>query len=212
MAKPILGLDIDDTIISFMDHFLDYLRSRDFVPPCSTKDITGYEIYEWLGVSVKRGQRLLDDFQNDRGMYLYPSPGAQAALVYLSARWDIISITARPFSEQVITRSLIERHFGDIVSKVIHVKLSPELAIPKWQMAYAFGVQVMIDDSLSHVTEAATHGLNAILMDRGFGWNQSKSLPAGVYRVNSWGQAVRYLQHLEHLANSTFRLTAAAAN
>lgn len=197
-------------MVSFIDHFLLYLRSRGWATPASSRDIDGYSMTEWLGTTAQQCQLLMDEFQHDRGMSLRPAPGAQAAIEYLSTRWDLVAITARPYLVQDITRALVNKCFGATISNIIHVGMSTDLVIPKWQIAHALGVQILIDDSLSNAKEAAAHGMRALLMDRGFGWNQCESLPAGVYRIRSWGQAVRHLQRWAHPPCPTFRLAAAA--
>jgi len=112
----VLGLDVDDTMVSFIDHFLLYLRSRGWATPASSRDIDGYSMTEWLGTTAQQCQLLMDEFQHDRGMSLRPAPGAQAAIEYLSTRWDLVAITARPYLVQDITRALVNKCFGATIS------------------------------------------------------------------------------------------------
>lgn len=212
MTRPVLGLDIDDTAVVFMDRFLPYLRQRGVVAPASALDITGYHTSEWLGVTAVQAQHLIDDFQRDEGVHLHPVDGATPALAYLAQRWDIVAVTARPMYTAPITIALIQKHFGGSINQVIHAGLGPTHTMVKWQLVYALGVRVMIEDSLHHAQEAAAHGMRVVLMDRGYGWNRREHLPAGVQRVTSWGQTVRLLRRWERTSWPTNRLTTPAVD
>ena len=212
MGKPILGLDIDDTIVSFMARFLPYLRSRGFDPPATPNDVLGYEMNRWLGCTPDQAQELLDDFQLDMGWRLDLVAGAKPALVHLAQRWDLVTITARPRHIEAVTNALISRHFGSAVSQVIHVGMAGGRALDKWQIAHAIGIHTMVEDSLLQASAAAAHGLRVVLMDKGYGWNQCADLPAGVHRVHSWGQAVRQLRRWERSSWPTHRLPATSGD
>jgi uncharacterized HAD superfamily protein len=208
VKRWVLGLDLDDTIVSFMDHFLSYLRDRHGLKtPSSAREVTGYDMCGWLEMTPFQVQQLLDDFQRDVGMRLPLVDGAKPALTHLAQRWDMVAITARPSYISGITNALINYHLGDCIGQVIHVGLEPGRSIAKWQVAHTLGIQVMVEDSLSQALEAAAHGIRIVLMDRGYGWNQSIRLPAGVVRVHSWGQAVRVLSRWERRPWQTNRLS-----
>src|SRR3989344_2809835 len=91
------------------------------------------------------------------------------------------------------TTNATKPHSPEMTFGGVHLRNAFSVSGPsrkKVDVCKELGVELLIDDNLVYVNECATEGTPALLFDAP--WNQGV-LPAGVTRISSWDEVVRYI-------------------
>lgn len=189
MKKPVIGVDIDDTLVEFM-HALCTYRARTYGDTTQVHDFKTFRLDDVWGCSAQEALRRVEEFYGaDEHGQIPVVPGAVQALGQLAEIYEIHGITARPAQTEARTTALVQQrapgifsgfHFlGNLKSKGDH--------------CMELGVRVLIDDALHNARSAGEKGIPVLLLDRP--WNQG-ILPAHTTRAMHWHEIPSLVQRL----------------
>ena len=193
MKKPIIAVDIDDTLFPHFGDLISWYNAN-FGTSLTEYDNHPTDPENWgtddVTVAIKRVQQFFrtEEFKNAK-----PFDNVQRVLSRLSERYELIVITARDDMIEQTTHKWLRSHFKDVFHEVhftnnfsLHGKKRAKADIMK-----GLGVAYLIDDSLEHCSAAAQGGVEAILFGN-YDWNQADLLPIGITRCLGWNQVQEY--------------------
>lgn len=192
MAKPLVLVDVDDTLYPLIDS----LRQLDVTPcPDIDTDLRDYPWNIWGEVDELALRKLIEFFKYE-GMDVQPIPGADVALHQLADRFRLEVVTARPRGAEQVTRDWIKKHFPKIFAEVHFThrdSLSSPRDISKIEVARQLRARYLIDDFPPSFSDDSDIDLTVIL----FGdhpWNQTDWLPFNFVRAKDWPEVTRVLK------------------
>lgn len=110
--------------------------------------------------------------------------GAQAAVHRLAKDVEVVLVTSREASWENATREWFTRHFDREDIKLYFCESHvDEKAKTKGQLCKELGVQLLVDDNVSHCKTALDEGIDAILFGE-YGWHHGSDIPSPRYK--SW--------------------------
>jgi 5'(3')-deoxyribonucleotidase len=187
-SRPVLAVDIDDVLVPHESLLVEQVRKH------VTPDYPFESMYE-LKLSKQpeayRNQliELLSDYLiSDEFFRIGPIKEAAAALTRLKRRYHLVIASARPVIIKMSTQQWLQQHFPDTFRDIGFVN------VEKWGVGHTvikdplleqLGADILIDDSLRHITSAAANGISGILFGD-YTWNQTDKLPDGVKRAKDW--------------------------
>jgi uncharacterized HAD superfamily protein len=187
LKKPIIGVDLDDTVFEFMQGMITY-HNRVYDAAHELCHFTTFDnIHDVWGCSLIEARRRVTEFTDsiEHGA-ISAVPGSIRALEMLSLEHEIVGITAREPTRAHVTLPLVKRLFGEIFSTVHFVGHKKE----KGSLCEELGVRFMVDDGLHNARSVGARGISVFLLDRP--WNQG-DLPTSTMRVKHWDEIVRHL-------------------
>ena len=196
MTKPIIAIDIDDTIAESTETLRKLVNERNGVDlPSQAYTVEGeyWGYYErvWAanGLSGVSHADFADEMATDQS-HVPLLPSAHYAITQLSDAFHIILITARDRSWELATQRWLKQHFdgGDIELYFTESHKNSE-AMTKGQLCKERGAVVLIDDNIEHCEGAVKEGVEAILYGE-YGWNRTNTT---LKRCRDWPEIVEYL-------------------
>lgn len=187
LKKPIIGVDLDDTVIEFMSGMIAY-HNHVYGTVHELRHFTTFDgIHDVWGCTMGEARRRVTEFtdSSEHGE-ISAVPGSCVALGKLSLEHEIVGITAREVSRAPITLPLVKRLFGEIFSTVHFVGHQKE----KGQLCEEIGARFMVDDGLHNAHSVGSRGIQVFLFDRP--WNQG-ALPPYTIRVRHWDEILHYV-------------------
>ena len=179
MTKPLIGVDIDDTVVEFMLSLCAF-RARAYGDTLQRHHFTTFRLYDVWGCSVDEALRRIEEFYGAPEHALIPAvAGAVEGLSVLAKTYEIHGITARPAHTEALTAALVERHAPGLLSG-LHL-LGHQRS--KGDFCQELGVGLLIDDALHNARSVGDKGIAVLLLDRP--WNQGV-LPANTTRTMHW--------------------------
>ncbi|MBW4061363.1 hypothetical protein HJC99_02215 [Candidatus Saccharibacteria bacterium] len=192
MAKPVIAIDIDEVLAPFNERILAHYNRIDG---------TSIEAHEYGGLvdfedlwHIPRAEAIVRFEEYHRHGHSgrhEPMDESIAAVSELKQHFELVVITSRQLEFQTVTTEWVKRHYPGIFRDV-HLANYWDEDRPrstKAAICQQSHAQVLIDDDLKYVTEAAEAGLRGILFGD-YSWNQAGTLPQGVTRVHNWREAV----------------------
>jgi len=166
--RPLLALDLDDTIVYSAAHY-----------------------YEWAARQTRLTPRqtLLTTFFDKHLEALPFIPGAKSSMAALHEEYDLMIITARPSRLLEPTRSWLSQHFPP--EMITRVECHPGDHVEGWSKAEVMlrhGALLLVDDDQRHTNECSRLGLPALLA-RFVSSSEADPPAAGVHPVFSWSEA-----------------------
>ena len=188
-----IGIDLDDVLASLMVSLVDFHNQR-YKTTLTRNDFRHFDLWRtWGGNREEAIRKVYEFYEAKEFENVGTVPGAIDALASLKAmEHRLYVITARPNHIIKKTEVWLERHFPKTFDGV-HFTNAFIVSGPsrkKVDVCKELGVELLIDDNLVYVNECATEGTPALLFDAP--WNQGV-LPAGVTRISSWDEVVRYI-------------------
>jgi 5'(3')-deoxyribonucleotidase len=178
MKKPLLAIDIDDTIADSTESLRLIANERTGLnlPPEAYKvkgEYWGYSERVWAEHGVDKLYAFQDhrsEMRDDQSNILVVA-GAQEALKRLAMRYDIVFITARGHDLENATHRWLKQHFPDITFDVHFTDHHhDEDALTKGRLCKQLGAEILIDDNDDHCRSAITEGLGAVRFGD-YGWH-----------------------------------------
>ncbi len=177
-----IGVDIDDTLLTFSRSFSAFLSIRGYEVNLEASHT--WEMYELLCMSKDEFLYLADQFcLSSLHHNMPPVHGAQEAVHRLARAHDLYAVSARPAQFAGEVTELIHRHFGSRVFKGIDLLGHRH---DKGEHCVRNGLVDLIDDGAHNAMHATRVGVRAILYDRP--WNITAPLPPSVIRVRGWDE------------------------
>lgn len=198
MIKPILAVDVDDTILDennavrlYMNAYYGFKhRKEDYLidGPFDT-----YWEHIWNVDKEKMSQMYEEFAHSSYKKDMKPIKNAIRVLQKLNEKYDLAIVTSRGKSVVDITHKSLDAHYPDIFRDVHFVPLwgKGEKAT-KAQICNEIGASCLIDDSFEHCKLAAEAGVNAILFGD-YGWNRTQELPSRINRCKNWEEVWKIL-------------------
>lgn len=185
VGKPVMGTDLDDTIIEFVAGFIVY-HNRVYGTALARHHFTDFDWHGILGCSEdEASRRVVEFFHSDEHQLLDAVPGAKEALLLLRAKYNVIGITARSPERAPRLLQVVTRLFGDVFTDVHFLGQQK----PKGDLCAKLGVRFMVDDGLHNARSVGERGIRVYLMDTP--WNQCEVLPPNTIRVFHWNDVLR---------------------
>jgi uncharacterized HAD superfamily protein len=122
-----------------------------------------------------------------------PFAEAIAVIQKLSQRYVMVVVTARDEIIEQATRDWLDRHFPSIFKAAYftaHYSLTGQ-ARRKADVLIEAGADYFIDDSLSHILDAAEAGFQCILFGN-YPWTDSSKLPSNAKWCQDWAAVLEY--------------------
>lgn len=182
----IIGVDLDDTLVCCIKHFLDFYNDKHNTE-FAVDDINAYGMWDVFGCSKESVMADISEFYSHPAFdNLTPIEGSVQAVQRLTQEHDIYLITARPSYEEGKIRNMIEFNYRSCFKDIILTDqvFEKDNARKKSEICNDIGAKLMIDDSISHAYDCISEGIDVFLMD--MPWNQSYKADDKITKVYSW--------------------------
>lgn len=199
MAKPLIALDIDDTladstetiITSVNSHFDANIPREAYFKP---GEYWGYYKRVWAEHGLELNEEDLDEKMVADMTELALLPSALFVVNQLSDRYDFVIVTARNPKREELTRTWLRQalpdHDIDVHFSEAH---RDESKMTKGQICKKLGAQYLIDDNVGHCEGAAAEGITAVLFGE-YGWHEGA--PDHLVRCKDWPAVMEYFESL----------------
>ncbi len=192
-----IGVDIDDVLFDFNTGFLNYFNTMHDTFH-TRNQIVNYQLHLLLGGRKEDIFFLIDKFyDSDDHQKVMPVEGSVLGIEKLRSH-KLVLISARPEHSRGNIEKWLTQHFPSTVDEV-HLTgsyrgMQPHIKT-KAELAKKCGVDIFIEDSLSHAKNISESGVPVLLIDTP--WNQGELSPL-IIRVFSWEEIVK---HVESIGN-----------
>ncbi len=189
MKKPIIAIDVDDTLAQHLD-----LRKLGLNTDAA--DVYKMDWSKMLADPAQISQLLTKATEVFRD--LSPMEGASEVLQELHSEYDFIVMTARPERLRDVTENWIDANFPNIFAKKFFSdsskwsggnEMKTGLARVKAEICQREGAAYLIDDQLVNCEAVAKVGVRPVL----FGGFVSE-IPDGLLHVRSWAGVAEILE------------------
>lgn len=110
----------------------------------------------------------------------------------LAAHHELHLVTARSEAVMSVTKRMIEQYFPGCFTSIEHVG---QLRA-KSEICCAINADVLIDDNIKHLHDAAENGIDHLLWFGNYPWQVALEAPIGVARCRDWQEAQQEIQRL----------------
>ncbi|MBO8168137.1 MAG: hypothetical protein H0Z35_02990 [Thermoanaerobacteraceae bacterium] len=179
-----IGVDIDGVINDILSICVDRLNTF-FGANLTTDDITDYEFAQSYNVSREKIVEFFIKEENNILREVQPQQEAAAVLGRLTARHEVILITARTAAQRLITEEWLKEHH------ISYDRLVTVGSNDKREACLREGIDILIEDRLENALMINSLGIPVLLMDAPY--NQGE-LPDGIVRVTGWQDIAAKLQ------------------
>jgi uncharacterized HAD superfamily protein len=193
-SKLVIGIDFDDVIFDFNDSLHAYHNAK-YGTSVKRQDIVSYDIEKlWHCTPEEASKKIFEFYETEEHEKTLPISGALEALSLLKSDHELHIITTRGNQVRDVTLKWIKKNFSGYFTSInlTNQYFGDGHKRTKLEVCEELGVDVMIEDSMSHATEIAKSGRRVFLIDTP--WNQG-NVPENVTRVFSWGEIVKKLQN-----------------
>lgn len=196
--KKIIAVDVDEVLAANAPSFVAYTNEK-WGMGLTVDDYHEHWSELWQVDHAVAMQRAKDY----NASHVIKSMGhfeeATAVLRKLSAKYELVVLTARRREMQDITAEWIHRHYGDVFSAIHHAGIwddeHPDAStFTKADLCMELGVSYLIDDQSKHCNAVQSAGLQAIMFGD-YPWNKHDQLVDGVVRCADWNAVDRYFEH-----------------
>lgn len=192
--KPVLAVDVDDVLYPLVPLYAKY-HNEHHGTSLTPADFNEYIFENVTKVSpeeyAKRFRHFgsLGGFEEQRFV-----ESSQAAVEQLSGQYQLVVITSRWPDWEQETIGWLKRYFPETFRKVHFANsyTQRDRNVTKADICQDIGAQILIDDSLSTLTDCASKGIRGLLFGD-YAWNKASQLPSGVQRVQNWNEVVEAL-------------------
>lgn len=214
MIKPVLAIDIDETLAPLLTHLNDF-HNDNFGTKHKIESYSSYVFYElWGGCKSSAEIKVSTFFQtSEYTSRIKPYPGAFEALSCLKLDFHIHVVTARSKNLESLTRSWINEYFPNIFENVhfIHDESFASLTntsniagafTKKTAVCKLIGAEILIDDNVDYVTDCVSNGVTSILFGD-YPWNRlqllenyNSDIVSQIIRLNKWKEIPRQVYQI----------------
>ena len=120
-----------------------------------------------------------------------PFEDAVTAVHRLATEYELHLVTARPVAVMAVTNGMIESHFGKCFASVEHVGLDGS----KGEICRRIGADVLVDDNLKHLVDAASYGVIHGLWFGEYPWQQNDSSDIAI-RCADWAAVEKEIAYI----------------
>jgi 5'(3')-deoxyribonucleotidase len=179
--KPIIAVDVDDTLLDTLNPLLEYFNSThdNYV---TREQCFDNRLATIFGDSEKEGlEKVRQFFDLPQAEHQQPILGAVEAIQNLKNHFSLIALTARWDTLQELTEKQLKKHFPGTFSDVVCCGD----VISKKDYCTAKRINHIIDDAPRTAHECAKNGINSFLFGD-YGWNKEYQKIPGLSRTLNW--------------------------
>ena len=190
MGRPIIAVDVDDTIFDENNAVRLYMNERyGFQHTLEDYRVPGpyHHYFEAIWqVSAEETTVRYEAFEAAYKTKLKPLGDALRVLKALKSSYDLVILTSRDHRLVAGTHKSLTEHYPDIFRDVHFRSLwGDDEKATKAQICLEIGAGYLIDDCFEHCELAAEAGVEALLFGD-YGWNRTQALPAHMTRLKDW--------------------------
>ena|GEM_PF-4712065 len=221
ISKPKLAVDLDETVVYLLRHFLDFYNAKHSTG-FSEEHFFSYNWWEVLGISKERAYAEAAEYIQDK-IKIYKSPeffdgrfyiefveGVEPALDLLCRFYDLHALSDRspmlePDTFNISSWLCAEdceggTYFPDLPFPEDHeplllpmdkIVLTQEAGLTKPQFCRQAGILTAIDDNPDVAQDYARNGIRAIVLAKP--WNRYVSKHPLITRIKDWQEACNIL-------------------
>lgn len=196
MKKPIIAIDIDDTLYEHfgaLAQWYNKLYGTQLTLANNHPKGEG-ELEAWKVDSIEEAVRRVHGFyETVEHKEAVPYDEAVAVMPELAKKFQIVIVTARDTILEEFTHQWLKKHFAGLYDEV-HFTSFYSLegkSRSKQEVLEQVGASYLIDDSLPNCQAAIAAGAVAILFGD-YPWNATEDVPAGATRCRNWNEIARY--------------------
>lgn len=199
MSKPLIAIDIDDTIADTTELIRLIVNSlyKVNIPReayRSQGDYWGYYVRVWAeyGLNDLKLDDIEDKTEELANINLLPS--ALYVIQQLFNKFDIVLITARRQEKATLTRQWVKSKFAGM-NIAVHFSEAHknESNMTKGQICKQLGALFLIDDNVDHCEGALSQGVTPLLFGQ-YGWQ--RAVPDSITRCKDWPSVLDYFEKL----------------
>ena len=193
MKKPLLAIDLDDTLANYISAFVAYAEHTWHVHVDPEKYSEDWEAC--FGATLSEWREMSKQIADDADWWyrtFEPVPMAQQGLSRLSQHFSLVGVTARQMVASAATKDWLMNWFGDSVSDCYFLGAYDQLndktkKMTKGQLCKTIGAAALIDDQPRHYEAAEEYGVVPVLFGS-YGWNRDfgRDIQGKVYRMRDW--------------------------
>lgn len=197
MKKPLIAIDIDDTIADSTESLRIVANERTgFNVPSEAYKVKGeywgyYErVWKEHGINEKYSfADHMEEMQQDQSSVLLVN-GASEAIGTLTQHYRVL-ITSRDVSWERATRHWLSQHFTDLEYELYFSNNHRDASsFTKGELCKKLGAEILIDDNDDHCQSALEAGLGAIRFGS-YGWHGEEN--ANIPGCRTWKDILEYL-------------------
>lgn len=197
MSKPVLALDIDDTLFDHFADIADWYNAKygTYLTLANNHPRGDSELSAWKVSSIEEAVKRVHAFyETPQFINARPYREALRVLPRLSAIYDVVVVTARDID---ILEEFTHKWLGEHLKghyREVHFTGQYSLSgktRTKQEVLESVGAEFLIDDSLPNCLEAVRAGAQGLLFGD-YPWNSTTELPKGVTRVRDWTEVEAY--------------------
>lgn len=176
-TKPILAIDIDETIAQLMPSLISF-HSETYGEPHYHMDhfhtLAFHEV--WGGTPEETTNKIEEYYLSPHFKAIQPIPEAKEYLLDLKSHFDLHVVTARGHNVREETINWLNTHYTDIFKDFHFGNLYGINGIKKKksQLCQEIGALALVDDSFHYATDCAENGIPVILFGK-YAWNKYQS-------------------------------------
>ena len=200
MKKPIIAVDIDDTLADYATAFIEF-TNRTWGTSLTPNDYSEDWSKVWQ-VDYDEVVRRASVVNDASFMATFaPISDAYEVLRGLKESFILVAATSRRRAQAVMTAEWLDTHYGGLFDDVHHSGIYDDqieaatFSLTKTDVLRQINADFLIDDQLKHCLGAAEHGIKAVLFGN-HAWNQHDALPQHVSRCADWQAVGRYFKNI----------------
>lgn len=188
-----IGVDLDSVIAETMSPLMIFFNAE-FNTNYKTEDVKEYDLDILWQCSRKKIIKTFAKFYNSTLFEkIKPISNSRNGIKYLSQKYPLFLITARPTEIEYKTEFWINRFFPNSFKEIYHTNQGGGCLnkISKSKVCRKKNISLMIDDHLMHAHDCVSEGMNVLLKD--MPWNKNAVLPKQIKRFYSWKEIKKLL-------------------
>lgn len=185
-----IGIDIDEVLAEYIPKFIAWFK-KIYGISLNLNDFKGYQLRDIINCSEEEESAVLNTFSQEEVKYLEPIDGSKEIVSELARNHKLYVVTARKPCDADIAIDWVNRNYPGCFLGINLCRDGDGRRIPKSVVCNSLGLDILIEDSLSHMQDCCEHGINVLLFGN-YPWNQYEgALPERVYRVNNWLEVLK---------------------
>lgn len=164
MERPTIAIDLDDTLIPFIEPFIRWLNETyDDAVKYELEKITSYRIRDvYTEPSIDWDARL-DQFVESQFQHtMSPFDESKNILQQLAENSRLIIVTARPEMHRTYTEQWLDKEFPGLFDG-LYMRTHYSATHNKGEVCNYLGAKVLVDDAVHNIDAANRHGVEGIL-------------------------------------------------
>ena len=177
VKKPILAIDIDETIAQLMPSLVNFHNEKYGEPHYHIDHFHTLAFHEvWGGTPEETTDKIEEYYLSHHFKGIEPIPDAKEYLIDLKNHFELHVVTARGHNVREETINWLNIHYNDIFEDFHFGNLYGLNGIKKKksQLCQEINAIALVDDSFHYATDCAENGIPVVLFGK-YAWNKYQS-------------------------------------